>query len=119
MNLARVVQLPRGGRCTRRPETLQSGDVSENRSPQQTKDTRSKLRRTSEQVPFTESEWAMIALHQFLEHPELRSRIKNLLMDTLLDTLWTTSRSLEASPFVLKSLQVTATLKKNFDNVRS
>jgi len=98
MNLARVVQLPRGGRCTRRPETLQSEDVSENPSPQQNKDTRWKLRTTSEQVPFNESEWAMIALHHFLEHPELRSRIKNLLMDTVLDTLRTFSRSLGASP---------------------
>ena len=98
MNLARVVQLPRGGRYTRRPETLQSGDVFENPSPQQTKDTRWKLRTTSEQVPFHESVWAMIALHHFLEYPELRSRIKNLLMDILLDTLRTTSRSLGASP---------------------
>jgi len=98
MNLARVVQLPRGGRCTRRPERLQSGDISENPTPQRTKDTRWKIRKTSEQVLFNESEWAMITLDHFLEHPDLRSRIKNLLMDTLLDTLWTTSGSLGASP---------------------
>ena len=79
------------------PETLQTGGFSENSSPQQTKDRRWKLRTTSEQVPFNESEWAMIALHHFLEQPELRFRFKNLLMDTLLDTLRTTSRSLGAS----------------------
>jgi len=72
MNLVRVIQLPRGVRCSRRPETLHTEDISENASPQEIKDTRWKLRTTSEQVPLNESEWAMIALHDFLEHPESR-----------------------------------------------
>jgi hypothetical protein len=38
----------------------------------------------------------MNALHHFLEHPQLRSRVKNLLMDTLLNTLHGTFRPLGA-----------------------
>ena len=81
-----------------RKNLSKTGDISENPYPQQNKDTKWKLRTTSEQVPFNLSEWAMMALHQFLENPELRSRIKKLLMDTLLDALRITSTSLEASP---------------------
>jgi hypothetical protein len=48
-----------------------AGDISENPSFQNTEDTRLKFPTTSNQVPFKESEWAMNALHHFLEHPEL------------------------------------------------
>ena len=97
IDLRSVFVLPRGGRCTFRPDTSLSKtvDTSEKPSPQQTKETRLKLARTSEQVPFNESEWA---LRHFLEHPELRSRMKNLLLDTLLNTIQATSRLIVTCP---------------------
>ena len=92
MNLAWVIQLPRGVRCTCRPETSswKTGDFSDNPSLKQTKHTRLKVLATSEQVPFNRSEWEMNARHPewvWLEHPELRSRIKNVLMDRLQSNL--------------------------------
>jgi hypothetical protein len=40
----------------------------------------------------------MIALHYFVEHPQWRSRIKNVVMDTLRNTIRTTSTPVGAGP---------------------
>ena len=100
IDLRSVFVLPRGGRCTFRPDTSLSKtvDTSEKTSLQQTKETRLKLARTSEQVPFNESEQAMHALQHFLERPDFRSRIQNLVTNTLLNALEGTSRPLGAWP---------------------
>jgi hypothetical protein len=86
--LESVIKLPRGGRCTRRPDQqpiTHDKTCSEDQDQQQ----RGHQARSEniDPVPFNESEWAVNALLHLLQHPDLRFGINTLWVDTLLGGL--------------------------------
>ena len=85
-----VIKLPRGGRGTRRPDQqpiTHAKTCSEDQDQDQQQRGCQAPSENFDQVPFNESEWAVNALLHLLQHPDIRVRIKALLVDTLLGCL--------------------------------
>jgi hypothetical protein len=86
--LESVINLPRGGRGTRRPDQQPITHAKTHSEDQDQQQRRLQVRYENiDQVPFNASEWAVKALLHILQHPDLRFRINALLVDTFLGGL--------------------------------
>ena len=86
-NLRSVLDLARAGRVNQRPDTELPIRFKQRSKDQDQRQMKTASAGEAVQAPNNESEWAVKALLHLLQHPNLRHRIKTLLVDTLLEGL--------------------------------
>jgi hypothetical protein len=111
MHLGSVLDLTRGGRGTRRPDTEPPICCKNRSKDQDQQQIRTAFAEETLQAPFSESEWELKSLLHWVEQPNLSHRIKTLLVKTLLGGLpkplntngrtkshhWTSGRKINSS----------------------